>query len=58
MRKLCIRLALVLGLIPMSVAFAIPPGGESCERDTTWTDGNGVPLVCYHCASATYCYYN
>lgn len=53
MLKRRISLLLALMLVPVSFAFAAP---ESCTRDTTWTTGEGAPLVCYHCSSATYCY--
>ncbi len=57
MKKTLIRLVLVLTLLPLSLSAA--SAVEECRRNTTdYTDGNGVPLVCYECRTATYCYYN
>lgn len=57
MKKTLVRLVLVLALLPMS--FSAASAIEQCNRNTTdYRDGNGTPLVCYECRTATYCYYN
>jgi hypothetical protein len=55
MMKNIVRFAIVLAL--MSFAFvSSSSAADTCTRDTTWKDGDGNPLVCYHCTQATYCY--
>jgi len=55
MMKNIVRFAIVLAL--MSFAFvSSSSAADTCTRDTTWKDGAGNPLVCYHCTEATYCY--
>lgn len=49
-------LVLVLALMSFSLATSVKAAADTCTRDTTWTDGDGNPLVCYHCKEATYCY--
>lgn len=52
-RLLILALAILGGLSASSAK------AETCSGpDYSYRDSKGAQLVCFHCESATYCYYN
>jgi hypothetical protein len=58
MAKFSVRILLVLACVLAGVFSASSAKAEKCSGpDYSSTDGNGVPIVCFQCETATYCYY-